>query len=444
MTRIRRLFSNRVHASVPLLHTWRGGQGVRFFILLLLLVSAACQPAGSDALPTLIDLNALATQTAAAITPDANVPTITPTPTTIPTRITPATLPPAWTAAPTVAQTTALPVTPAQQQINATGTIFYIYNSDSIAMLDVASASEELILATGSPGSLRVAPDERSLAYVAQGSGSARELYVMSRTNFDCVQAITSLGQARLIAPAWSADSKRLAFAASQTTTGRLSIYTVEQIGIGDCPAWGNVQRVADTDFDIVLDIAWNPDATRLVFSSGLIYGVDLGERRLLGPLTSPGGFGPDYGSVFYPGSNTVYFLRTDTDLNSSDVGGRLAYFDFSVIPKQSPFDAITSTPLFALEMQFSRDGRYLVAGGTDRILVQDMDIQTAAPIVNQTKFPPQPVFNPDASFIAYLDSPDGPRPVPQIYIVTRSGNQPRPLTAHTEGNISDLNWVNP
>ena len=135
------------------------------FLLTFLLV--ACSPS-AEALPTAIDLNAISTNDAATRLAQTEVAiNSTATREAQATLNAPATLPPTWTAAPLSTEPSAQDTPVPPSLASATGTIYFIFNGDSIAMLNADGSHEELILAGNAPADLILSPDEQWLACTA-------------------------------------------------------------------------------------------------------------------------------------------------------------------------------------------------------------------------------------------------------------------------------------
>jgi len=414
----------------------------------LFLLLAACSPAASEVLPTAIDLNAISTNDAStrlaqtAVAVDA-----TSTRAAFSTLNAPATLPPTWTPAPqaTNPPSQATPIPPTA--VAGTGTLYYVFNGDSIAMLTAADKHEELIVTGGAPADLVLSPDNQWLAFTRQTSETVREVFVMSLKT-DGVppdqqlksQQVSCLGYATIILPTWTADSRILAFAASQTANGPLGIYTVDVSG--QCPVGNHQRGLVQTQFKSLSGMTWNINNTQIYFGSGSIYGVDAATGILYPALTQPTGYGPDSYPVYRPDSTTLYYLKTDRDAETTVVGGALAQVDTSQQFTTFPLQELRGTKLIAQQFQFSQDGRYLISSGAQEAFIQDMDTGSAAPIVQNAKFPPQAVLSPDAETVAYVDTGAGPTPIQQIWVVNRRGTDRKQLTNHIEGTISNMNWA--
>ncbi len=413
----------------------------------IFLFLAACSPAASEALPTAIDLNAISTNDAStrlaqtAVAVDA-----TATRVALATQNAPATLPPTWTPAPqaTNPSAQASPIPPTV--VAGTGTLYYIFNGDSIAMLSLADSHEELIITGGAPADLTLSPDGQWLAYTRQVSETVREVFVMSLKTEGIPadqqlkpQQVSCLGYATVLLPVWSADSRILAFAASQAANGTLGIYSVDVSG--QCPVGNHQRGLVQTQFKTLTGMTWNINNTQIYFSSGSVYGVDAATGTLYPPLTQPTGYGPDSYPVYRPDSTFLYYLKTDRDPETTVVGGMLSQVDTSQFTT-FPLQELRGTKLFAQQFQFSHDGRLLVASGVQDAFIQNMDVGSAGPIVQNAKFPPQAIFSFDAETVAYVDAGAGPSLIQQIWVVNRRGTDRKQVTTHIEGTISNMNWA--
>jgi dipeptidyl aminopeptidase/acylaminoacyl peptidase len=393
-------------------------------MLLLCLMMFGCQSGEATPAPppTLIDLNAIATESAATAFAIAS-PTRRP-------------LPPTWTPSPepTLAPTEIgeLPtVTP--EGFSAAGTIYYIFNGDAIVRLLGDGSFEELIpiphIGMGI-SDLTLSPDGQFLAYVGPGNGSAREIYITDRQGVNTRQ-VSQLGFARIIQPAWRPDSSALAFLASQAPDMPLDIYIVSVDGSGQRPlTQGRSQETRD--------LAWNQSGDSLFFSDGTVYGLDLATGTVSIPLSVPTGFGPETALTHSPNNAELYYFKPfrnfDTGLNENTL---------THINTQSTAEAPEEIPgvkLLANRLRFSADGEYLLISGDNGIWVQNQGFNTAIEVLNDGKVPPLPALSPNNEQIAYVNTDDAG--IQQVYTVSRQGGQPLQITFHQEGTITDLAWV--
>jgi Tol biopolymer transport system component len=412
----------------------------------ILLLLAACAPS-AEVLPTGIDLNAISTNDSATQLAQTAVATnATATRDAQATLNAPPTLPPTWTSAPPPSESPAQSSLVPQSIAAATGTIYYIFNGDSIAMLNADGSHEELILVGNAPADLVLSPDEQTLAFTQKGGDKVREVFVMSlktenvpaELQYKPVQ-VSCLGFANVVRPAWSADNLHLAFAASQAADGPLGIYTAD--AVGQCPVGNHQRGLVQTQFKTLTGLTWDANNKQIYFASGAIYGVDAATGTLYPPLTQPTGYGPDSYPVYRPNSTTLYYLKTEHDEQTTLIGGILAQVDTTKLDT-FPLQELRGTMLFAQEFHFNRDGRLLVASGTQDASVQNMDVGSATTVVQNAKFPPLAVFSPDAETIAYVDAGAGPNLVQQVWVVNRRGTGRQQLTTHKEGTITNLNWA--
>lgn len=404
-------------------------------LLGLLVVMVACQPSAPVVLPTLADANAIATDSAATAAVDAA------TAAAIEAANRPSPLPSTWTPSPIPTEIPTITPFPTATPIVGQGTIYYLYNGDSIVSLKADGTFEQLILLVNTPAELILSPDGKFLAYSAQGSGSAREIFITSLDG-TYVQQVSCLGFPRILAPTWSPDSTTLAFAASQTIDGPLGIYSASIIGSGQCPSGNNQKLLAQTDQNTLSDIAWNNEATQLFFSTEAVYGIDLLTNVLFPPLTSPTGYGPDFALAYQPGSNQLFYLKTDYDAKTGYKAGRVYQVDTSSLTN-FPLRELRNAPLFALALRWSPDGRYLLASTAADVFLQDARTNSSQGVVQGSKFYPQAVLSPDAGFVAFVDGALTTPTIPQIFTVTIEGDKRKALTTHSEGTITDLNWSN-
>jgi dipeptidyl aminopeptidase/acylaminoacyl peptidase len=402
---------------------------MRILVVLAFLLVAACQPQPSQpqVLPTQLDLNAISTAdaaTAAALAP-----------------VTPPTLPPTWTPSPppqlTPTETIAVP-TSTPPGSNAIGTIFFIFNGDSIAALSGNGSSETLIVVGGAPADLTLSPDGTLLAYVAAGAGSAREVYISSLDG-SYTQRISCLGFSRVLTPTWRPDSQGLAFFASQTPDGPLDVFSADVAGSGDCPNGNNQRQLTQVASQNLRDLTWNPSGRWLFFTDGAILAVDMSTSEVFPPLSHPSGFGPDFSLAHNPRTNQLYYLKTGASFETGQTGGNLYLMDTTeVVPNMNE---LKGAELFARQIRWNSDGSYLIISTDTNVMLLGSQSGTSVEVVTGSAFAPQPTLSPDSEFVAYVDSNPQTPTIQQVFIVDRLGVASRQITNHQEGTIEDLVW---
>jgi WD40 repeat protein len=404
-------------------------------LLTACLLSAACQTR-QEVVPTLLDLNAIATNDAAtaAVNATQNAPTVTPTRSvpTLPPTFTPTVEPSVTSTDPAAAPT----ITPAG--FNAAGTIYYIFNGDSIAALAGDGSAENLVLVGSTYSDLTISPDGTLLTYVAAGSGSAREVFISNREG-TYTQQISCLGFASVLQPTWRPDGQAIAFLASQAPEGPQDIYIANVTGANTCPQGNDQHQLVKLGSSRASNPAWDSTGTKFFFSDNYIFGLDVPTNTLY-PLSQPSGYGPDFGLVHSPVEPFLAYLRTERDAETGTIGGRLFLIDTSSI-KQPPFARAGAT-IFAQQLRWSPDGQNLLMSGSDSVLVYDVDSGSSRAVVSGLFFPTQAAFSPDARTIAYIGSDPNIPTLQQIFTVIRSGGTPTQLTFHQEGTVTDLHWL--
>jgi Tol biopolymer transport system component len=231
--------------------------------------------------------------------------------------------------------------------------------------------------------------------------------------------------------PVWKPDGSALAFIAAQGPESPRGIYVVNVDGSGQHP-------VIELPSLELRDLAWSMDGNWLFFSNQTIYAVNISTGSLTESLTQFSGYGPDFGSVHSPTKAELYYLKSDFNRETGQKGGVLGSIDTSTLPTV-PFER-AGAPLYADQIEYSRDGAYLLVGGSGGVWVQDQSLLTSPNIVRDLPVPPQPTFNPAGERVAFLNL-DGLR-VPQIFVISRQGGEAAQLTFHQDGTISDLNWA--
>ncbi|NWF70368.1 MAG: hypothetical protein HXY40_14875 [Chloroflexi bacterium] len=403
-------------------------QAVLLFVLALL---CACQPQEPQrTLPTQVNAAALATEGAAT----AQALSVQRTATA--NALLPPTLPPTWTPAPLVTPTPTTP--PPAAEAPTSGTLFYLYNGDSIARVAADGlAQSQLILLGSALDALTPSPDGTLLAYVAQGNGSAREVFI---TNLDGTysQQISCLGFPRILYPTWRRDGGAIAFMASQTPEGPLDIYVAEIVGANTCPDGNNQRQLTRIGSQRLAGLTWNAAGDRLFFSDFQLKAVDV-STGLVFDITPASGYGPDTSPVFNPRDGLLYFLRPT---RADRIEGQLHRQDLSrIIAGQLPPPPGAISGFTATEIRLSDNGDNLLLLGADgAIYLYNVSRGSIVELVGSLfGTPPDPTFSPDAQFVAYIALA---AVAPQIYVVARTGGTVTVMTDHNEGTVSDLVWL--
>jgi dipeptidyl aminopeptidase/acylaminoacyl peptidase len=425
----------------------------------LLLVACGQSQERPQAVPTRIDLEAKATleariaqatlmagtlqptREAGEAVPDSSLPAVTLGPPTE-TPVGP-TLPPTYT--PTISPTftpSKTPVLPTDLPTgyNPAGTLYYIFKDDSIAALAGDGANEELIALGGPYSDLIASADGKLLAYVAPGSGSAREVYITLRDNPTYIQPISCLGMAHIEQLAWHPNGETIAFVAAPAENAAKDIYITGIFGANTCPA-GNNQRVfVPLVSEFAGDPLWSPDGTKFFFTSNAIFGRDTTVDAPPVPLSIPSGFGPDYALAHSPVDTTLAYLRLTRDFESGIYGSKLFYIDTKTI-SETPLEQ-GGAEFGARQLRWNMAGTELLISGEDSFYLFNMVFATSTRLISGTTFPPQAVFSPDGKTIAYINGSEENSTVPQIFLIDRLGGTPTQLTNHPDGTISDLLWL--
>lgn len=421
---------------------------MKYWILSRLLVVAifaaltGCDLASPQVVPTLIDLDATVTAQIATSTAGAEVAAAASAAAVIlETRRVPTALPATWTPLPVPSQPSdTVQTLPTAAPSAGQGNVLFIFNGDSIASLSVDTGNEQLIAIGSAPSDLTLSPDGQYLAYVAQSSNGSREVFISSLTGIG-VQQVSCLNFARAVAPTWSPDSQKIAFAASATPDDPFGVYVAGVENAFQCPFSNGQKLLTQTQSNLMDSLAWSNDGRRLFFAAGAVYGIEVISATLYPPITQPTGFGPDFSLAFQPGGQSLFYLKTEQDDKTGTLGGNLSQVNTADLTNL-PLPESRSTLLYAATIQWSKDGRYLLSATPEDVLVQDIKAGTANSIVLGSQFAPQPAFSPDGAMIAYVDAGEGAEPIPQVYLVRRDGTDRRQITFHRGGTISDLVWA--
>lgn len=412
--------------------------GAKQWILLLcmMMLAGACQT--DDALPTLIDRDA--TLNAFSMEQTANAPVVTPT------RVIP-TFPPTFT--PTVeilASNTPSPTrdpsfTDTPENYSADGTLYYIYNGDSIARLLPDGSVNEIVVTFGVDKPIRdlnISPKGDLLTFVAPGNGSALEVYVASRDG-TYIQQVSCLGFADVQHPTFSPSGERIAFFAGELSTSNKGLYIANFAGSNNCPA-GNSQRLlVALDRVDVGDITWNPEGTLIFYSSGGTSVYQL-TTNIFAPLTGDSGLGSDKSLEFSAETNQLAHLRPLQDFTTGKQGGALVVIENANQLPQA-LSLVDPLGIFANSLEWASDNKNMLYTTDTEINLFDVDNSSRYTLLGDLPAPPLAIFDPTTEKLAYT-TPHSETGVTQVFVQSRYGGDARQITSNPEGTITDLIWV--
>lgn len=394
-------------------------------LLLAALFIAACRPqTNSNAvLPTLAQL------------PPTLAPGVIPTNTFAPDL---PTLPPSWTPSPVVPSNTPTPTQPTA--IPDVGTLYYLYNNDSIAMVAGSAAEAQQVIYLGTAlTDLVGSPDGQYLAFVGPASGSAREVFIINRDG-TYVQQVSCLGYAGVFEPRWSPDSQYIAFIASQTPDGPRDIYVAGILGAGGCPTDNDQHPVTVLASQQIRDLDWGADSTRLFFTNAHIFTVEVlagGAAQVAEPvqITSSNSFGPDYLVRYDAEERRLLFIRPS---RVQFIGGDLMELDVNRISDVD--EPLTAGGLFTQYFVVYPEDLLVQSEGI--LYLQNRGTGSSIRLLDNAVvgLEPSPVRSPNREYVAFFAS--DLQGVPQVFRLTRTGENPTQLTSHPDGTVSDLVWL--
>jgi hypothetical protein len=406
---------------------------LRCFVLLLWLLTA-CQTSLTQPLPTLVSLEAIATQTAIA-----NIPTATNTRRAPP-------LPPTFTPTipPTVeATTTPVPPTPTPPGFSATGRLFYIYNQDAIAVINGDGTAGKILVSfgVGQPiTDLTVSPDRQLLAYVAPGSGSAREVYISSLDG-TYTQQVSCLGYNDVRYVTWTPDSQTLAFFAAGLPGQPGDLYMASYIGANECPTGNNQRVIVPFQSPDIRGLTFNQAGSILFYAGGgkelFAWDLSTGQRAI---MAYSGGYEGNFAPAHSPTTNQLAFL------NGGQYDGQYLMGATNIIDKTETMPESPSSSRASLQaawrLYWSLDGALLLAAGKDTLVYADFTTNQIKQVVTDIPLSfPDAAIRPDKQAVAFtaLDPKTG---IPQIFGYDFQTTLTHPITAHPEGSITNIAWL--
>jgi Tol biopolymer transport system component len=400
--------------------------------LALSLIATACGGASDDTLPTVANLDAIASATAEYAT--LNPPTATNTPIR-------STLPPTFTPTPSQTPTqTPVPTSTSASSMGAEGAIYYLYNGDSIAVATTDGLTRDIFITVGIGvpiGELTLSPDGQYLAYVAPGNGRANEIYI---SNLDATynQRITCLGFEHIKDVIWKPDSASLTFMASPMLGEALNIYQADVAGSIDCPTGNNQRLLVPLGLPDARGLAWNLTGDLLFYGFRAPLFVYDTTADTSVRYTFDTGVGPDFSPVHSPTDDRLAYLASLRD-SQGQLGGALAFIEDTTFVPESPRPA-RAEPYSATSLSWRADGQALLMTTTTRVVIIGMN-GTIRDVSEQALSSPEAVFSPDGRYIAYT-APDPETQVEQIYIYDTVTQESDALTDNPSGTITNLVWA--
>ncbi|GAB1420157.1 hypothetical protein MASR2M15_02390 [Anaerolineales bacterium] len=392
---------------------------------LLILVCIACS--SEPVLPTVVSFD---TATLSLV--------VSPTETSRPTKE----IPPTYT--PTVEATFTPTVTalasPTVEKETLSGTLYYIYNGDSIAAIQADGSNSRLIETFGVDvplSDLSLSPDQRLMAFVAPGNGASREIYVINRDG-SYRQQVSCLGFQDLRKPTWAWDSDRIAFWAAPNVGATFDLYETGLIGANECPDGNQQDLLIPLKTEITGNIAWHPNGEKIFYSIGPIYAYDM-ANVLSYQFTAPTGFGPDFALVHHKERSELAFLRTQLEPKAQIKGGSLVMiFDTDTVPA-SPY-SYSGGFYNGTDLAWNQSGAQLMIVHKNGIRVNDFALSQVKEVVTGLNTEPIAAISPDGKAIAYR-APDinGQE---QLYIASVETGESHQISFLSEGHISDLVWA--
>jgi Tol biopolymer transport system component len=220
----------------------------------------------------------------------------------------------------------------------------YIANADGSGVTQLTSASSH-------GGELddnlqpALSPDDTKIAFVSNGSGTAR-ICVMS-SNGTNVKVLTT-GPYIDSSPAWSPNGRQIVFARAPLQGGGSKLFVMNSDGTGVHQLTTGGASVTDAS------PTWSPDGTQIAFDSdrsgvGRIYLINVGGSNLRAMTTPPAG-AQDADPSWSPAGHLIAFDRRGTTNSGIDV----------IAPSGTGLRSVSSGPTVESSPTWSDDGTRL------------------------------------------------------------------------------------
>jgi dipeptidyl aminopeptidase/acylaminoacyl peptidase len=406
--------------------------------LLLALLLAGCATPTPVVIPTVVMLNTVPPEQAATQTAAAYL-----------TQVSPPTLPPTWTPVPTPTPEV-LAALPEDTTTTAPDRLLYV--ADGILAAVNTDGTEPRAL-TGPSGvrDLALSPDGTQLAFVAQGAGSAYEVYILDLLTGQ-QRPVTALGFAEMHDPAWHPNGQLLAFAAGQYAGQAREIYTVRPDGQGiqqrtvlarsvveGTPTGdGSDAALFSVDATLVSSPVFTLDGASIIFAAPGLNKLDL-STDAIEVLAIYSGFGSDTNVRWRPGTDDLIYIRP-TSSAAGYMGGPLHEIDMeNFVPNTVP---PMIADVFAQGFACSADGRRVVIAADFSLYLFDYSSRSVRKLLDTGSILPQAAINPDGSQIAYIGGSISGGDVPQMIITDATGRNPRVVMDVPAQTLDELLWI--
>lgn len=400
-------------------------------VLLSLWIMSACSPSTDNApLPTLASNNTTLGTSVADV------------PTQVASTLVRPTLPPTFTPTPIPPTSTPLPTnTPNAEDapVALAGTIYYIYNGDSIIALSPDGVTNTLVMTFGVDKpitDLGASPDGSLLTFVAPGNGTAREVYVMNRDG-SYLQQISCLGFQDVRHPIFTPNGTALVWFTAPEVGASGNIYRATLDGSNACPSQNQQSLFVRTETTQFNGMTWNRQGDTLFY-------VTTGNLIEFDPITQAStvafgqsGITPNQNPTHNPARDELIILyaRNQSDgipntiaqlITNTLKGEARTIFDMGLM------ESITN-------VEWGTDGAYLVVTTRDSVYLRHSDTGKIDIIASEVS-DPIAMISPDNLAIAYvrLDR----RGTPQWHIYIRESKTDTRITSNIEGTITDSLWL--
>jgi WD40 repeat protein len=321
------------------------------------------------------------------------------------------------------------------------GRLYYIYNDDSIAVVNDDGTNNSIVVTLGVGQSISeyaLSPDLTRIAFVAPGAGSGREVYTSDIYGTD-IQKMSCLGYADVRGVTWTPDGTQIVFFAAPTSADAGDIYIMQSTNGQGCPNSNSMRILAPIQARDFRSMTFNRPGSLLYYAGGggsiFIWDMATNARYL---ASAEPAFGPDASPRQNPTSDALVFLRQS--LKGTVYVGSLSRIEDSTILPEPPIQRLGEAyDESVLDLRWSEDGTLLLMMTAANIVYLDTTTSRQATLpVSGLRLPEAAAASRDAIAYTAYDAQN----VIQIYIYDLNREETRQVTQNPDGILRSITWV--